>query len=84
MNIILEQLQMKLQRQANSLKYYTDAALKEAGELQRNAILLYEASETSMTDLVQSLHTSINIHKQYIEALQQYNLTAIELELYTK
>ena len=80
----MEQLQMKLQRQANSLKYYTDAALKEADELQRNAILLYKASETSMTDLVQSLHTSINIHKQYIEALQQYNLTAIELELYTK
>ena len=79
----IEELSAMKERQAKTLRYYTDAALKEADELQRNAIILYENSETGMAELVQSLNTSRQIRTQYIEALKDYNITAIELELYT-
>lgn len=80
----IEELSAMKERQAKTLRYYTDAALKEADELQRNAIILYENSETGMAELVQSLNTSRLIRTQYIEALKDYNITAIELELYTE
>ena len=71
-------------RQAECLEYYTQAALAEAEELQRNAILTYESSETGMAELIQSLNTAREIRKNYIEAVYQYNIAVIELELYTE
>ena len=71
-------------RQAECLEYYTQAALAEAEELQRNAILTYENSETGMAELIQSLNAAREIRKNYIEAVYQYNIAVIELELYTE
>ena len=69
---------------AKNVAYYVDAAFHEADELQRNAVLLYEESETDIAELVQSLNTSRDIRKQYIDAVHEYNVTAVELELYSE
>ena len=37
-----------------------------------------------MTELIQSLNTARDIRRQYIEAVHDYNVTAIELELYSE
>ena len=65
------------------IDYYDGAALKEADELQRTAILLYQESETDVTELIQSLKTAREIRQQHIETVLAYNTTIIELELYT-
>ena len=80
----VEELRDQLSMNAKHVAYYVDAALHEADELQRNAVLLYEESETNIAELVQSLSTSRDIRKQYIDAVHEYNVTAVELELYSE
>ena len=80
----VEELRDQLSMNAKNVAYYVDAALHEADELQRNAVLLYEESETDIAELVQSLNTSRDIRKQYIDAVHEYNVTAVELELYSE
>ena len=58
--------------------------MREADELRRNALLLYAESETGMAELVQSLNTSAEIQRQYIESIRDYDIIVIELELYTE
>lgn len=80
----VEELKAQAASKAKRLAYYDNAALREADELQQNAIALYKESETSMTELIQSLNTARDIRRQYIEAVHDYNVTAIELELYSE
>lgn len=78
------ELRAQLDKQAKSVKYYTEDAMREADELRRNALLLYAESETGMAELVQSLNTSAEIQRQYIESIRDYDIIVIELELYTE
>ncbi|MBS1738224.1 MAG: hypothetical protein JSS98_16700, partial [Bacteroidetes bacterium] len=41
----------------------------------------FEAGEIDYYQLSQSLNNANNVRRQYIEVINQYNLTAIELEL---
>ena len=79
----VEELRARLAQLAKRIDYYDGAALKEAEELQRTAILLYQESETDVTELIQSLKTAREIRQQHIETVLAYNTTIIELELYT-
>lgn len=80
----VEEARAVVARHAATLDYYTQAALAEADELQRNAILTYENNETGMAELMQSLSVARDIRKNYIDAMYQYNIAVIELELYTE
>ena len=78
------ELKGQVAKKANAIGYFTDAALKEADELQRNAIATYEGSETGIAELVQSLNTARDIRKRYIDAVHDYNVSVLELELFTE
>ncbi|MDD6892323.1 MAG: CusA/CzcA family heavy metal efflux RND transporter, partial [Bacteroidales bacterium] len=80
----VDDLRGRLAKQRKTVDYYLTAALPEADDLQRNALILYEASETGMAELLQSLATARDIRKSYVEAVRDYNILIIELELFTE
>ena len=80
----VEELNRKLSQQLSSLDYYTHAALKEADALQKGALLQFKESETDIVQLVQSLNSAREIRSNYIQAVYDYNVSVIEMELYTE
>ena len=80
----VEELQRKLVQQGNTLAYYTSSALKEADDLRRSSLLQYKESEIDILGLVQSLDAARKIRTNYIESVYAYNISVIELELYTE
>lgn len=71
-----------LRRQSESLRYYTASALKEADELMKVANLQLRHSETNVTEFIQAISVARDIHRGYIEAVYQYNIAALEYELF--
>ena len=69
-NKVME-LEASLRRYNESLRYYTTSALKEA-----------EQSETGIAEYIQSVTTARDIRRGYIETVYQYNIAALEHELF--
>lgn len=80
-NKVLE-LEASLRRYNESLRYYTSSALKEADELTKAANLQLQQSETGIAEYIQSITTARNIRRGYIETVYQYNIAALEYELF--
>ncbi|CAK7006746.1 MAG: Multidrug resistance protein MdtC [Parabacteroides sp.] len=80
----ISELQAMLRKQSESIRYYTTGALPEADALLKSALIQFRESETDITQFVQSLNAAREIQKGYIEAVYNYNIAALELELYTK
>lgn len=80
----VEELRSLLIQQKKTLDYFTDAALKEASALGQSALIQFRESETDIVEFVQSLEMARNIRQGYIEAVYAYNISALELELYTE
>ena len=78
------ELHNKLRQQQESLNYFTTAALREAGSLQKNALLQFQESEIDIVEFVQSLNSARDIRQNYIETVYGYNISVLELELYTE
>ena len=79
-----EELKLQLKKQQKAIDHYLTVGLQEAEELQRNAQVLYEQQETTATELIQSLTTAYSIRKNYLDALHEYHITLLEIELYTE
>ena len=75
-------LKATLLRCEQNLHYYTSSALSEADELIRTATLQLQHSETDVTQFIQAVNTAREIRRGYIEAVYQYNVAALEYELY--
>lgn len=71
-----------LRRQSESLRYYTTSALKEADELTKVANLQLQHSETNITEFIQAINVAREIRRGYIETVYQYNIAALEYELF--
>lgn len=71
----------ELRRLAIQLNYYRRTALPQAQVLINTSQRAFEAGEIDFYQLNQSLNNGNNVRRQYIEVLNQYNQTAIELEL---
>lgn len=71
-----------LRRQSESLHYYTSSALKEADELMKVAVLQLRHSETDITEFIQAVNVARDIRRGYIETVYQYNIAALEYELF--
>lgn len=80
----VEELRLKIERQQRTIDYYTGDALKQADELQRNAMMLYKENETGIVELLHSITTANEIRKSYVDAVHEYNVMLLELELYTE
>ena len=76
------ELEASLRRYNESLRYYTSSALKEADELTKTANLQLQQSETGITEYIQSITTARDIRRGYIETVYQYNIAALEYELF--
>lgn len=84
LNNQVEELFRRARQQQESLDYYSKAALKEAEALQESALLKFKESEINITDFVQSLNASRDIRRSYIETVYAYNVSVLEIELYTE
>lgn len=71
-----------LRCQSESLRYYTSSALKEADELMKVASLQLRHSETDITEFIQAVNVARDIRRGYIETVYQYNIAALEYELF--
>ncbi|WP_287682902.1 CusA/CzcA family heavy metal efflux RND transporter [Bacteroides sp.] len=71
-----------LRRQSASLRYYTTSALKEADELLKVANLQLQHSETNITEFIQAVNVARDIRRGYLETVYQYNIAALEYELF--
>lgn len=80
----VNELQGILRKQSESIRYYTIGALPEADALLESALLQFRESETDITQFVQSLNTAREIRRGYVETVYNYNVAALELEMYTK
>ena len=80
----VSELQSQLVRQRERLTYYQDAAIKEAEALQNSALKKFQANETNISEFIQSLNAAREIKRGYIETVYAYNITVLELELYTE
>ena len=83
LNNKVEELKGRLRQQKESLLYFTEAALNEAESLQNSAVSRYGANEIDITEFVQSINSARDIKKSYIETVYNYNVSVLELELYT-
>ena len=83
LNNRVEELYSQLAQQQKTLDYYMTAALKESETLQESALRKYQESETDITSLVQSLESSWNIRESFIKEVYNYNVSVLEIELYT-
>ncbi len=80
-NRVLE-LRAGIRRYGESIRFYTATALAEAENLIKTAELQFRESETDITEYVQSMNAAREIKKGYIETVYQYNVAALEYELY--
>ena len=80
----VSELQSQLVRQRERLTYYQDAAIKETEALQNSALKKFQANETNISEFIQSLNAAREIKRGYIETVYAYNITVLELELYTE
>lgn len=82
LNNRVEELRAGIRRYSESIRFYTSSALAEADNLVKTADLQFRESETDITEYVQSMNAAREIKKGYIEAVYQYNISALEYELY--
>lgn len=80
----VDELQAALRQQGERIRYYTLHALSEADALFRSATVQFRESETDIVQFVQSMNAVREIRRSYIETVYQYNISALELELYTE
>lgn len=52
--------------------------------MQNSALKKFQANETNITEFIQSLNAAREIQRGYIETVYAYNITVLELELYTE
>ena len=84
LNNKVEELSVALRKEGEHIRYYTTGAFPEAEALLKSATVQFKESETDITQFVQSLNAAREILRGYIEAVYAYNISALELELYSR
>lgn len=84
LNNKVEELSVALRKEGEHIRYYTTGALPEADALLKSATVQFKESEMDITHFVQSLNAAREIRRGYIEAVYAYNISALELELYSR
>ncbi len=71
-----------LEKSVALLQFYEGAGLKQSEELIKAASLSYRSGEISFAELSQFLGQAIGIRQNYLEALNAYNQSAIQLQYF--
>lgn len=77
-----KQAYQQLQKNNDLLQYYETTGLQQAEAIIKAANLMYRSGESSFADLSQYLTQAIDIQRNYLEVLNQYNQSAIQLNYY--
>lgn len=78
-----EQALRELDKNQASLTYYESSALKNADLILTQARKAYKGGEIGYVEYLQSLRSAITIKTNYLQALNQYNLSVIKVEYLT-
>lgn len=73
-----QQLQL-YQKWSEQLNYYENTGLKQSDEIIKTATINYRSGNTSYIDYIQNLTQAFNIKLQYLNALNQYNQSIINI-----
>jgi len=76
------QLWQEADKNSSMLSFYESAGLKQAEEIIKAASLAYRSGEISFAELSQFLTQAIDIQKNYLENLNQYNQSVIKYRYY--
>ncbi len=79
-----QQLQARQEVEKNSslLTFYESAGMRQADEIIKASTLAYRSGEISFAELSQFLTQAIDIRKNYLESLSQYNQSVIRFNYY--
>ncbi|MBL7718949.1 MAG: CusA/CzcA family heavy metal efflux RND transporter [Flavipsychrobacter sp.] len=78
----LQQASQSIDKSRQMLQYYESVGLSQADAIIKAANLSYKGGEISFAELSQYLNQAMDIRKNYLEALHQYNQQAIQLNYY--
>ena len=72
----------ELQKDVELLNFYEASGLKEAEAITKAAGIAYRAGEISFAEFSQFITQAIDIQKNYLEVLNEYNQSAIQLNYF--
>ncbi|RYY38817.1 MAG: CusA/CzcA family heavy metal efflux RND transporter [Chitinophagaceae bacterium] len=72
----------QLRKDQELLRYYEESGLQQSEAIIKAANLAYRGGEISLTDLFQYLSQAIDIQKAYLDILNGYNQSAIQINYY--
>jgi cobalt-zinc-cadmium resistance protein CzcA len=76
----LQQAQLELAKNSNSLKYYEEQANRNADLILQQARKSFEAGEVSYLEFLQAANQARTIKFNYLEKLNFYNQAVIQLD----
>ncbi len=74
---------LQIQKNNELLSYYENTGLSQADAIIKAANLSYRAGEISFAELSQYLTQAIDIQRNYLDVLNQYNQSVIQLNYYS-
>ncbi|ANE50884.1 CusA/CzcA family heavy metal efflux RND transporter [Flavisolibacter tropicus] len=77
-----QQAFQQLQKEQELLRFYESTGLNQAEAIIKAANIAYRAGESSFADLQQFVTQAIEMQRAYLDALHQYNQSAIQLNYY--
>ena len=77
-----QQMQANINRSKTMLQFYESTGLKQAEEIINAASLSYRSGEISFAELSQFLSQAIDIRKNYLEVMNQFNQAVIQFNYY--
>ncbi|WP_276134267.1 CusA/CzcA family heavy metal efflux RND transporter [Polluticoccus soli] len=76
------QSRLQLQKQLERVEYYEATGLQQAEKIVTAANLAYRGGEISFAELSQYLMQALDIRRNYLDALNEYNQSIIQLNYY--
>ena len=84
LNSAYQQTMQQLAKSNDMISYYQETGLIQAEAIIKAANLSYQAGEISFAELSQFLTQAIDIQKNYLDVLNDFNQSAIQLNYYIK
>lgn len=76
------QVFQQIQKDLELLRYYESTGLAQADAIIKSSNLAYRGGEINFAELTQYLTQAIDIQRNYLDVLNQYNQSAIQLNYY--
>ncbi|MCO5287198.1 MAG: CusA/CzcA family heavy metal efflux RND transporter [Chitinophagaceae bacterium] len=73
---------VEIERANEMLLFYENSGLKQSEEIIKAALLSYQAGEISFAEMSQFFTQAIDIKKNYLQALNEYNQSVIQYKYY--